>query len=180
MIGGGDPVGVLCDLIETGSGSLDAETAWSRWHTEMAFLSRIGAVTAAEPRSIVTCRACDHDHMARLEFDPSTRKHWHFCPHADRVTVEDAAPATLRANPQWVIEWLARALPLTPPVRTRALIPNIAWYCGEAHIDGNAVTIVLGTVLSSLPVPIATLGVTPLCREGRGGWSRAGPRSPST
>jgi hypothetical protein len=131
-------------------------------------------------RSIVTCRACDHDHMARLEFDPSTRKHWHFCPHAGRVTVEDAAPATLRANPQWVIEWLARALPLTPPVRSRALIHNIAWYCGEAHIDGNAVTIVLGTVLSSLPVPIATLGVTPLCREGRGGWSRAGPRSPST
>ena len=137
MIGGGDPVGVLCDLIETGSGSLDAETAWSRWHTEITFLSHIGAITAAEPRSVVTCRACDHDHMARLEFDPSTRRHWHFCPHAGRVTVEDAALATLRANPQWVVEWLARAVPLTPPVRSRALevglIPNIAWYCGEAH-----------------------------------------------
>jgi hypothetical protein len=150
MIGGGDPVGVLCDLIETGNGSLDAETAQSRWPTEMAFLSRIGAVTAAEPRSVVTCRACDHDHMARLEFDPLTRRHWHFCPHAGRVTVEDAALATLRANPQWVVEWFARALPLTPPVRTRALIPNVAWYCGEADIDGNAVTIVLGTAFSKL------------------------------
>ncbi len=150
MIGGADPVGVLCDLIEAGSGSLDAAAVRERWHTEIAFLSRIGTVTAGEPASVVTCRACDHDHMARLEFDPSTRRHWHFCPHAGRVTVEDAALATLRAKPQWLVEWLATALPLTPPVRTRALVRDIAWYCGEAHIDGNALTVVLGTALSKL------------------------------
>jgi hypothetical protein len=150
MIAGADPVGVLCDLIEAGSGSLDAAAVRERWHTEIAFLSRVGAVTAGEPASVVTCRACDHDHMARLEFDPSRRRHWHFCPHAGRVTVEDAALATLRAEPQWLVEWLATALPLTPPVRTRALVRDDAWYCGEAHVDGNALTIVLGTALSKL------------------------------
>jgi hypothetical protein len=170
MIGGGDPVGVLCDLIETGGGSLDAETSWNRRLTEIAFLSCIGAVTAAEPRTVVTCRACDHDHMGRLEFDPLTRRHWHFCPHVGRVTVEDAALETLRAKPQWLVDWLASAVPLMPPVRNHELVRDIAWYCGEAHIGGNALTIVLGTALSKLcnlealaaaipPVPTSQLGL---------------------
>jgi hypothetical protein len=108
--------------------------------------------------------------MARLEFDPSSRRHWHFCPHAGRVTVEDAVLATLRAKPQWLLDWLASAVPLTPPVRNRELVRDIAWYCGEAHIGGNALTVVLATALSKLcnlealanavpAVPASQLGV---------------------
>jgi hypothetical protein len=145
-----DPVGVLCDLIETGDVRLDAAAVRDRSQAEIAFLSRIGAVTAAEPSSIVTCRACDDDHGGRLEFDPSTGRYWHFCPHAGRVTIEDAALATLRANPQWLIDWMVAAMPLTPPVRKRELVRDIAWYCGEAHVGGNALTVVLGTKLSKL------------------------------
>src|ERR1700686_3747170 len=80
MIAWADPVGVLCELIEAGNGSLDATAVRERSNADIEFLSSIGAVTAAEPSSIVTCRACDNDHIARLEFDPSTRRHWHFCP----------------------------------------------------------------------------------------------------
>jgi hypothetical protein len=150
MIAWADPVGVLCELIEAGNGSLDATALRERSNAEIEFLSNIGAVKAAELSSVVTCRACDNDHIARLEFNPSTRRHWHFCPEAGYVTVEDAALATLRAEPQWLIDWLVTALPLTPPVRKRALVRDIAWYCGEAHIDGNALTVVLGTALSKL------------------------------
>jgi hypothetical protein len=150
MIVSADPVRVLCELIEVGNGSLDATALRERSTAEIEFLSNIGALSAAEPSSVVTCRACDNDHIARLEFDPSTRRHWHFCPEAGHVAVEDAALATLRAEPQWLVDWLATALPLTPPVRTRALVRDIAWYCGEAHIDGNALTVVLGTSLSKL------------------------------
>jgi hypothetical protein len=148
MIVWADPVGVLCELIEAGSGSLDAMAVRERSNAEIEFLSSIGAMAAAEPSSIVTCRACDNDHIARLEFNPSTRRHWHFCPEAGHVTVEDAALAALRAEPQWLVDWLATALPLTPPVRKRELVREIAWYCGDAHVGGTALTVVLGIRLS--------------------------------
>jgi hypothetical protein len=148
MIVWADPVAVLCELIEAGNGSLDATAVRERSNAEIGFLSSIGAVAAAEPSSIVTCRACDNDHIARLKFDPSTRRHWHFCPEAGHVTVEDAALAALRAEPQWLVDWLATALPLTPPVRKRELVREIAWYCGDAHVGGTELTVVLGTRLS--------------------------------
>jgi hypothetical protein len=148
MIAWADPVGVLCELIEAGNVSLDATAVRERSNAEIEFLSSIGAVTAAELSSVVTCRACDNDHIARLEFDPSTRKHWHFCPEAGNVTVEDAALATLRTESQWLVDWLATALPLTPPVRKRELVRNIAWYCGDAHVGGTVLTVVFGTRLS--------------------------------
>jgi hypothetical protein len=169
MTDGADPVGVLCDLIEAGSGSLDAAAARERWHTEIAFLSRIGALAAAERPSVVTCRACDDDHIAGLEFDSSTRRHWHFCPHAGRVIVEDGALTTLRAEPHWLVEWLATALPLTLPVRKRELVRDRAWYCGKAHIDGNALTVVLGTALSklcNLEALAAAIPALPPCQLG--------------
>jgi hypothetical protein len=148
MIGWADPVGVLCELIEAGNVSLDATAVSERSNAEIEFLSSIGAVTAAELSSVVTCRACDNDHIARLEFDPSTRRHWHFCPEAGHVTVENAALATLRAEPQWLVDWFATALPLTPPVRKRELVRDIAWYCGDAHVGGTALTVVLGIGMS--------------------------------
>jgi hypothetical protein len=150
MIASTDPVGFLCELIEAGNGSLDATAVRERSNAEIEFLHNIGALTAGEPSSVVTCRACDNDHIARLEFDSSTRRHWHFCPEAGHVTVEDAALGTLRAEPQWLVDWLATALPLTPPVRKRELVCDIAWYCGDAHVGGTALTVVLGTRLSKL------------------------------
>jgi hypothetical protein len=148
MIARVDPVGVLCELIEAGNGSLDATAVRERSNAEIEFLTSIGAVTAAEPSSIVTCRACDNDHIARLVFDPSTRRHWHFCPEVGRVIVEDAALATLRAEVQWLVDRLATAVPLTPPVRKRELVRDIAWYCGDAHVGGTALTVVLGIGMS--------------------------------
>jgi hypothetical protein len=169
MIGWADPVGVLCELLEAGGGSLEARALHERFDAEIEFLSNIGAVTAAEPSSVLTCRVCDNDHIARLEFDPSTRRHRHFCPEAGYVTVEDTALATFRAEPQWLVDWLATALPLTQPVRKRELVRDIAWYCGEAHIGGTALTVVLGIGMSfrrNLEALTAALPVVPRAQLG--------------
>jgi len=164
-----DPVGVLCDLIETSDQRLDSTAVRERWNAEIEFLSSIGAVTSAKPFSVVTCRACDNDHIAHLEFDPSTGRHWHFCPEAGHVAVEDAALASLRAEPQWLIDWLATALPLTPPVRKRELVRDIAWYCGDAHAGGTALTIVFSigmSVLRNLEAMAAAIPAVPRTQLG--------------
>jgi hypothetical protein len=142
MIASTDPVGVLCELIEAGHASLGSTDLRERASAEIEFLYKIGALTAGEPSLVVTCRACDNDHIASVEFDPSTRRHWYFCPEAGRVMVEDAGLATLRVDPRWLVDWLVTALPITRPVRRRVLVPDLAWHLGDAHLAGVALTVV--------------------------------------
>jgi hypothetical protein len=104
-----------------------------------------------------------------LEFDPRTRRHWHFCPEAGRVVVEDDVLATILVDPEWVLDWLVTALPITPPVRRRVLIPALAWHLGDAH-SGTELTIVfaigvcrqsnLGALASAISAaPLADFGI---------------------
>jgi hypothetical protein len=163
MIAYADPVGVLCELIEAGRGSFDATAVRERSNAEIEFLASIGAVTLGEQSSIVTCQACDNDHIARLEFDPSTRRHWHFCPEAGRVMVEDNDLATIRADPEWLVDWLVTALPIMPPVRRRELVPALAWHLGDARIGGTELTVVFAVGmctqqnLDALAVAVSTV-----------------------
>ena len=137
-----DPVNLLCNLIEARVGSLEATALPDQWGASIDFLSNIGAVTRGGPLSVLTCRACDDDHPVHLEFDPRTRRHWHFCPEAGRVMVEDDVLATIRVDPEWVLDWLVTALPITPPVRRRVLVPALAWHLGDAHIGGTELAVV--------------------------------------
>lgn len=160
MIASIDPVNLLCDLIEASVGSFEASALPDQWSGSIDFLSNIGAVARGGPHSVLTCRACDGDHPVRLEFDPRTRRHWHFCPEAGRVMVEDDVLATVRVDPEWVLDWLVTALPITPPVRRRVLVPALAWHLGDAHIGGTELAIVfaigmcrqsnLGTLASAI------------------------------
>ena len=137
-----DPVNLLSNLIEARVDSFEASTLPDQWGGSIDFLSNIGAVTKGGLLSALTCRACHDDHPVHLEFDPSTRRHWHFCPEAGRVEVEDNLLATIRVDPEWVLDWLVTALPITPPVRRRVLVPALAWHLGDAHIGGTELTIV--------------------------------------
>jgi hypothetical protein len=137
-----DPVNLLCSLIEARVGSFEASALPDQWGGSIDFLSNIGAVTRGGLLSVLTCRACDGDHPVRLEFDPRTRRHWHFCPEAGRVMVEDDVLATIRVDPEWVLDWLVTALPITPPFRRRVLVPALAWHLGDAHIGGTELTVV--------------------------------------
>jgi hypothetical protein len=137
-----DPVNILCNLIEARVGSLEATALPDPWDAAIGFLSNIGAVTKGGPLSVLTCRACHDDHPVHLEFDPKTGRRWHFCPEAGRVMVEDDVLATIRVDPEWVLDWLVTALPITPPVRRRVLVPALAWHLGDAHIGGIELTVV--------------------------------------
>ena len=142
MIASIDPVNLLCDLIEASVGSFEASALPDQWGGSIDFLSNIGAATKGGLLSVLTCRACDGDHPVRLEFDPKTRRHWHFCPEAGLVMVEDDVLATVRVDPEWVLDWLVTALPITPPVRRRVLVPALAWHLGDAHIGGTELAVV--------------------------------------
>ena len=56
--------------------------------------------------------------------------------------VEDDVLATIRVDPEWVLDWLLTALPITPPVRRRVLVPALAWHLGDAHIGGTELAVV--------------------------------------
>src|SRR6266478_2723710 len=68
---------------------------------------------------------------------------------AERVVVEDDVLATIRVDPEWVLDWLVSALPITPPVRRRVLVPALAWHLGDAHIGGAELTVVFATGVCS-------------------------------
>jgi hypothetical protein len=146
-----DPVNLLCDLIDASVGSLEATALHDRCVGSIDFLSNIGAVTKGGLLSVLTCRACDGDHPVRLEFDSTTGRHWHFCPEAGRVMVEDDVLATIRVDPEWVLDWLVAALPITPPVRRRVLVPALAWHLGDAHIGGTELAVVFAIGIYSQP-----------------------------
>ncbi|MGB6325880.1 MAG: hypothetical protein WBG11_08920 [Methylocella sp.] len=50
-----------------------------------------------------------------------------------------------------MLDWLVRALPITPPVRRRVLVPALAWHLGDAHIGGAelAVVFAIGVCMQS-------------------------------
>jgi hypothetical protein len=136
-----DPVNLLCDLIEARVGSFEASTLRSEAAQAVEFLAKIGALMPGQLTRVLTCRACHDDHPVHLEFDSTTRRHWHFCPEAGRVMVEDDVLATIRVDPEWVLDWLVTVLPITPPVRRRLLVPTLAWHLGDAHIGGTELAV---------------------------------------
>jgi hypothetical protein len=56
--------------------------------------------------------------------------------------VDDTDLATLRFNPEWVVDGLVRALASTKSARSRALVPGRVWHLGDATYDNALVTIV--------------------------------------
>jgi hypothetical protein len=139
----------LCNLIEARASSLEASALPDQWGGSIDFLSNIGAVTRGGPLSALTCRACDGDHPVHLEFHPRTRRHWHFCPEAGRVTVDDHALATLCVDPERLVEWLVRELPIKLPVRRRTLIPGLAWHLGDSSVGETELTVVFAVGTSA-------------------------------
>jgi hypothetical protein len=138
-----DPVNLLCDLLEAGVGSFEPNALRSEAPQSVEFLLKIGALIPGQLASVLTCRACHNDHPVRLEFDSTTRSHWHFCPEAGRVMVEDDAIATLCVDPDWLLEWLVGELQIKLPARRRTLVPGSIWYLGDASVGETELTIVL-------------------------------------
>jgi hypothetical protein len=138
-----DPVDVLLDLLETGSGSIPARTFRVRFPDALVYLEQIGAVQPDAILTEVTCDECQLHHSAALEFDPSRRAYRFFCPEAGFVMVADADVVGLRVNPAWLLDWLAGSLSFIPQIRRRPLIENRGWLLGETVLDGTSVAVAL-------------------------------------
>jgi hypothetical protein len=144
-----DPVSALCDLAQARIENFEALALNTRYGTSLSLLMELGIVGSGTPLSVVTCRACDNDHSAVVEFDPSIRHHIHFCAEAGLVVVDDAALATLRFDLEWLLDWLVRELPIALPVRRRILVPDQVWYLGGAIVGSTALTAIFARGVSS-------------------------------
>ena len=108
----------------------------------LRILTEVGALGPGPRPHSITCQACDADHSATIEFDAQARCYMHFCPEAGRVSVENADLATLRLNPEWLVDWLVAELPVASPVRRRAIVPHCAWHLGDTKCGSTLVTAV--------------------------------------
>jgi hypothetical protein len=142
-------VQLICDLAETADepfsvGAIDPECKQG-----VEVLRALGAVHAGQRPESITCRACDVDHTAAVEFSQVSQHYFHACPVVGLVLIGDADLATFRFESDWLVRWLWKALSIPSPLHRRALLPNRAWYLGDAACGDKQVTIVFARRISS-------------------------------
>jgi hypothetical protein len=135
-----DPATLLLAFIESGFADRPAASLHAEFPTALGYLEQIGALIPGTTLRTICCRACDKDHDAVVEFDIAGKAH-HFCPEAGRVDNNDDDLATLRLDPEWLLEWLERAFSVLPPRRRRVLLTSQVWHVGEAVLGKTSVTI---------------------------------------
>jgi len=149
MMPDADPVGILCELAEACAEEFEAHALRCRYGDALAFLIRIGALSPGNPLKSISCQECDVDHSALVEFDPAASRSFYFCPEAGRVMVDDADLATLRLDPEWLVEWLTHEIPVITPKRRRMLVPRRVWYLGGAMIGNTSFSVIFARNISS-------------------------------
>jgi hypothetical protein len=149
MASDADAVAILCELADTCVDRFAALALEAQYGSAVPFVIQIGALTPGSPQASITCQQCDQDHAPIVEFDPATARHFYFCAEAGRVEVQDAEIAVLCLDPEWLVDWLQREIPIIPPARSRALVPGRAWYLGGAVIGGTALSVVFARGVST-------------------------------
>jgi len=158
-------VQLLCDLSEASEETFSVCALGHECDGGLRVLTKLGAVGAGPRLESITCQACDADHSATIEFDAERRCYFHFCPEAGRVPVDDADLATLRFNPEWLVDWLISTLAISCPAHRPARVPGRVWYLGDAACGDALVTVVLARQVSSqaaLDQLASVLGALPL------------------
>jgi hypothetical protein len=149
MASNADAVAILYELADTCVDRFATIALERHYGAAVAFLIRIGALTPGDPQASVTCQHCDHDHAPIVDFDPSTARHFYFCAEAGRVEVADADMATLRFDPEWLVDWLQREMPIGPRARRRALVRGRVWFLGEMMVGGTTLSMVFARGVST-------------------------------
>jgi len=144
-----DAVTILCELADACTDRFAALALEGQYGGAVTFLMQAGALTPGDPQASIACQQCDRDHASPIEFDPATARHFYLCPEAGRVEVADAEVASLRLDPEWLVDWLQHEIPIGPPTHRRALVPGRAWYLGEAVVGGPALSIVFARGVST-------------------------------
>ncbi|MGD0631793.1 MAG: hypothetical protein ABR987_20875 [Terracidiphilus sp.] len=140
---------LLCDLSEASDEVFRESEMGSGCHGGLQQLAEMGAIERGPRPETVACAACDADHPAVIEYDAERRCYVHFCPEAGFVTVNDADLVTQRFRPEWLVDWLTKALPITSPLGRPALIQGRVWPLGDAACGDTRATIVFARRISS-------------------------------
>jgi hypothetical protein len=140
----------LCDLAEASESIFRDEAVEVDSREALKLLSSLGAIEPGPQPETVTCKACDADHPATIEYDTERSCYLHSCPEAGVVTLSDADLTTHRFNPGWLLEWLMTALPIVAPVQRPPLVPNHVWHLGDMACGYTLVTVLFVRRISSL------------------------------
>ena len=145
-----DPVQLLCDLAEAPDDIFRAADLGDTYGVAPDVLTAMGALLPGPPCQTVTCRACHSDHPADVEFNSETGRSFHFCPEAGFVALEDRDLATLWFDPGWLVDWLIRALPISPPIRRRVVVLERVWHLGDALFGSATMTVIFARHIGTL------------------------------
>jgi hypothetical protein len=107
-----------------------------------------GALRPIANATIVTCRACDADHPADVEFDASVSGYRHFCPEAGWVGVPAEDLKRYRADLLWLLAELRRGLEISDRMPPSCLVEGVLWDLGEAWLGKRKATVLFGRRLS--------------------------------
>jgi hypothetical protein len=141
-------VQLLCDLAEASSEVFRASEVGFARRSDLERLVELGAIEPGPRPETVACNACDADHPALIEYDSEQQRYVHFCPEAGFVAVNDADLVTCRYRPEWLVDWLAKALSITSPL-CRALVPGRVWQLGDAMCGDTQATVIFARHVSS-------------------------------
>jgi hypothetical protein len=135
-----DPATLLLALTESGFGDRPASYLRAEFPAAVDYLRQVGALKPSSTLGTVCCRACDKDHDAAVEFTLAGKAR-HFCPEAGWVEDSDDDLATLRLDPEWLLDWLEHALSVLAPRHRRVLPTDRIWHLGETVLGRTSVTI---------------------------------------
>jgi hypothetical protein len=140
---------LLCDLSEASDEVFREPEMGSVCRGGLQQLAEMGAIEPGPRPETVACAACDADHPAVIEYDVERRCYVHFCPEAGFVTVNDADLVTNRFRPEWLVDWLTKALSITSPPGHRALVQGRVWQLGDAVCGDTQATVIFARRISS-------------------------------
>ena len=142
-------VQLLCDLSEASGEVFPGPEIGFGCHSDLRRLTELGAIEPGPRPETVTCTACDADHPAAIEYDVERRCYAHFCPEVGFVTVNHADLITHRFRPEWLVDWLTKALSIASPLGRSALVEGRVWQLGDAAFGDTQATVIFARRVSS-------------------------------
>ncbi len=107
-----------------------------------------GALRPVANATVVTCRACDADHPAELEFDAALHGYRHFCPEAGWVKVEAEDLKQYLLDVSWLLRQIGYAMKTFPNIEPRCLVHDVLWDLGDARIGKRIGAVLFGRRLN--------------------------------
>jgi hypothetical protein len=144
-----DLLQLICEFSEASDEVFSVSAIDPECKDGVEILHALGVLQAGPCPESITCRACDADHTAAVEFDPETQRPFHCCPAVGLVPIDEADLATFRFRPEWLVDWLSKAFSIPSRLRHRALVPNRAWYLGDAACGDTQTTVIFARRVSN-------------------------------